>query len=103
MTDLDKLARELLAGQYDCDLPGSEIAARLRGEFSGQLRVADLVALAAIRAALLAAPPGYVLVPAGGATDAMRAAWDSAPDNEDDDISFHGAYRAMVAAAPEAR
>lgn len=51
MTDRDKMARELLARQYDCDLPGSGVAKKLRGEFEGQLRVADLIGLAAIRAA----------------------------------------------------
>ena len=63
MDDLDKMARSLLADQYDCDLPGSRIAKTLQGEFEGQLRVADVLALAAIRAALMTAPPGCALVP----------------------------------------
>lgn len=36
------------------------------------------------------------------ATKAMQHAWDSAPSNEDTDVEFHGAYAAMLAAAPPA-
>lgn len=36
------------------------------------------------------------------ATKAMQDAWDSAPSNEDTDVEFHGAYAAMLAAAPAA-
>ena len=76
MTDLDKMARELLAAEYERDRPGSETAAKLRGNFIGQLRRADVIALAAIRAALLTAPPGYALVPLQEEqwTDQMRDA-----------------------------
>ena len=94
MTDLDKMARELLKDSE-------------RGKASDFMPFAHVVAerdaLKAIATALLTAPPGWKLVPTGGATDAMRSAWDSAPDNEDDDIAFHGAYRAMVDAAPEVK
>ncbi len=46
-------------------------------------------------------PEGYKLVPTE-ITKAMRDAWDSAPNNhEDDDVNMCNAYRAMIAAAPE--
>lgn len=48
---------------------------------------------------MLNIPAGWKLVPER-ATKAMQDAWDSAPFNEDTDIEFHGAYRAMLAAAP---
>lgn len=101
MTDLDKLARELLADQYDCDLPGSWIAKKLRGEFEGQLRVADINALAAIRTALLAAPPGWKLVPVQP-TDAMLRAAQSAW--LDDTLRRTTTmWSAMLYAAPEVK
>lgn len=89
MNDLDKMALGLLADQYECDLPGSWIAKKLRGEYEGQLRVADIVALAAIRTALLTAPPGYVLVP----VEPPRSLNEQAPradarDFKNDDIPF---------------
>ncbi|CAB3717108.1 hypothetical protein CEY09_31615 [Achromobacter marplatensis] len=34
------------------------------------------------------------------ATKAMQDAWDTAPFNDDTDVEFHGAYAAMIAAAP---
>ncbi|MCB5318648.1 hypothetical protein LH413_14225 [Yersinia massiliensis] len=46
-------------------------------------------------------PDGYKLVPTD-ITKAMRDAWDSTPNNhEDDDVNMCNAYRAMIAAAPE--
>lgn len=46
-------------------------------------------------------PDGYVLVPAE-LTPEMRNAWDSAPNNsDDDDVNMMAAYRAMLAAAPK--
>lgn len=48
---------------------------------------------------MLNIPAGWKLVPER-ATKAMQDAWDSAPFNEDTDIEFHGAYRAMIEAAP---
>jgi hypothetical protein len=55
----------------------------------------------AARAALAspAVPEGYKLVPLK-CTPEMRAAWERAPQSEDDDVEFHGAYRAMIDAAP---
>ncbi len=97
MTDLDKMARELLADQYECDLPWSEIAKRLRGEFEGQLRVADIIALAAIRAALLTAPPGWKLVPIPPTDDMIEAAQDSHMPFGD----MHFAITSAILAAPE--
>jgi Lar family restriction alleviation protein len=45
------------------------------------------------------APAGYKFVPLV-CTPEMRAAWDRAPQSEDDDVEFHGGYRAMIEAAP---
>jgi hypothetical protein len=46
-------------------------------------------------------PSGWKLVPLV-CTPEMRAAWDRSPSSEDDDVDFHGAYRAMLDAAPAA-
>jgi hypothetical protein len=46
-----------------------------------------------------AAPEGWKLVPLKY-TPEMRAAWDRAPQSEDDDSDFAGAYAALIAAAP---
>lgn len=97
MDDLDKVARELLARQYDCDMPGSVVAKKLLGEFDGQLRVADLVGLAAIRAALLTAPPGYVLAPVEPTRQMLDAcAWD-------EEWMFESVWRKMIDSAPEVK
>ncbi|HBD2919355.1 TPA: hypothetical protein JLC50_002246 [Escherichia coli] len=45
-------------------------------------------------------PEGWVVVPVELTQD-MRAAWDSAPNTEDDDYNMQAAYRAMIAAAPQ--
>lgn len=46
-------------------------------------------------------PAGYVLVPVEF-TPEMRNAWDSAPNNSDDDnVNMMAAYHAMLAAAPK--
>ncbi|WP_312388002.1 hypothetical protein [Atlantibacter hermannii] len=45
-------------------------------------------------------PDGYALVPVELTPD-MRAAWDSAPNTDDDDHNMQAAYRAMIAAAPK--
>lgn len=59
MTDLDKMARELLAAEWD-KRERREVGHAVRqGALTGQ----GLFAIEAIRAALLTAPPGYVLVP----------------------------------------
>jgi len=42
---------------------------------------------------------GWKLVPER-ATKAMQDAWDTGPFSEDTDAEFHGAYAAMIAAAP---
>ncbi|WP_414456276.1 hypothetical protein [Enterobacter quasiroggenkampii] len=44
-------------------------------------------------------PDGWKLVPIELTQD-MRAAWDSAPNTDDDDYNMQAAYRAMIAAAP---
>lgn len=46
-----------------------------------------------------AVPPGWMLVPAE-LTQAMREAWDTAPNGEDDGENMRAGYRAMLAAAP---
>lgn len=46
-----------------------------------------------------AVPEGWQLVPIN-CTPEMRAAWDAAPNSDDDDVDFHCGYRAMLAAAP---
>lgn len=45
-------------------------------------------------------PEGWVAVPVELNQD-MRAAWDLAPNTEDDDYNMQAAYRAMIAAAPQ--
>jgi hypothetical protein len=102
MTDLDKMARELLADQYERDLPGSGIAKKLRGEFTGLLRVADIIALAAIRDALLTAPPGWKLVPVEPTME-MQEAGEERASVWQDVWECGNVYRAMLAAAPEVK
>lgn len=48
-----------------------------------------------------AVPEGFALVPLK-LTPEMRAAWDKSPQYEDDSVEFAEAYRAMLAAAPQA-
>lgn len=55
---------------------------------------------AARRAPAAPVPQGWKLVPAE-VTKEMQDAWDSAPQDEDADDEFYGAYRAMLAAAPQ--
>ncbi|MBE3178204.1 hypothetical protein INF83_09625 [Enterobacter cloacae complex sp. P3B] len=45
-------------------------------------------------------PEGWVAVPVELTQD-MRAAWDSAPNTDDDDHNMQAAYRAMIEAAPK--
>jgi hypothetical protein len=54
---------------------------------------------AALTSAQPQQPAGWKLVPEN-ATKAMQDAWDTAPSSEDCDEEFHGAYRAMIDAAP---
>lgn len=103
MNDLNKMARELLTAEYERDRPGSDTAARLRGGLSGQLSTAATVALAAIRAALLTAPPGYVLVPAELPVEmevAFCEQWFS-KRRAIDDPRMQDCWAAMITAAPE--
>ena len=99
MTDLDKMARELLA-QWHLDRGLSEKVAR--DCRNGVIDIPDIYG-DLIRAALLTAPPGYRLVPIIP-TDAMRQAAHRAPlfgHPETGGQSYPGIYRAMIAAAPE--
>jgi hypothetical protein len=61
----------------------------------------DVIEYAAPAIAARVVPEGWRLVPTK-LTREMRHAWDRAPQNEDDDIEFAGAYQAMIAAAPQA-
>jgi len=60
MTDLDKMARELLAAEYERD-GITHVADCIRRE--AMLTRIEHRSVRAIRTALLTAPPGYVLVP----------------------------------------
>lgn len=67
------------------------------------IQIAALIAeveQAARRAPAVPVPQGWALVPAE-VTKEMQDAWDSAPQDEDADDEFYGAYRAMIAAAPQ--
>lgn len=98
MTDLDEMARNLLAAEH-----------RRRGSHLHADRIiADTTArensaLAAIRAALLNAPPGWKLVPAEPTGEMLRAALRAPCSGhpETGGQSYRGIYRAMIAAAPE--
>ena len=99
MTDLDKMARELLARRLDDWGHPQEAQSVREGEdlkyYEGELVL--------IRDALLNAPPGYVLVPAEPTGEMLRAAL-RAPCNGHPETgcqSHRGIYRAMLAAAPE--
>lgn len=102
MNDLDKMARELLAAEWD--LHGYySYAAEMRAGRNHLIRTE--LSLAAIRAALLTAPPGYVLVPlelAGRLQASIGAfvsdeGWVAADMGTADDLS------ALLAAAPEVK
>lgn len=102
MTDLDKMARELLAAELARDGWAGELAAVLLADRPDDARVSGDMTLAAIRAALLTAPPGWKLVPEL-ADDAMLSA--GFPRNEIIDGCFdrQGAWADMLAAAPEVK
>lgn len=100
MTDLDKMARELLAAEWERDgiifVPDC-----IRHE--EMLTKMEQREIRAITAALLTAPPGYRLVPIVP-TDAMRQAAHRAPLSghpETGGQSYKAIYQAMIAAAPE--
>ena len=82
MTDLDKMARELLSGGHPRK-PGFTVTRRQ--------------AERAIHAALLTAPPGYVLVPVEPTPEMLRAAREHHEGEAYLPVSL---YRAMLAAAP---
>lgn len=63
MTDLDMMARELLAAELLRGGWAGELSVVILADRPDHVRVAGDVAMAAIRTALLTAPPGYVLVP----------------------------------------
>ena len=105
MTDLDKMARELLAAELSHDGWAGELAAALIADRPDDVRVPGNIALSVIRAALLTAPPGYVLVPVEP-TRAMISAghvYYQASMDEVDDFTPRGMFNAMLAAAPEVK
>lgn len=130
MDDLDKMARELLAAECtdraasleksaasDRETGDSiqeaidsgagitpddpqDVAAWLLSDAERAEATADLLRRAA--AALLTAPPGYVLVPVEPTPEMLRAALRAPCSGhpETGGQSYHNIYRAMIAAAP---
>lgn len=100
MTDLDKMARELLAAEYDRTATVGH-AQMLRSTMPITTSV-DKRAVNAIRSALLAAPPGYVLVP----VELIDAFPEINPSNygHDDACELNAwACELVTAAAPEVK
>ena len=108
MVELDKLAWELLAAAFD-----AAESAKQGDQIRAGTDTAPVVghALAAIRAALLAAPPGWKLVPVEP-TPMMIATFRA--DNEHGALSwmthtalrcadFRSRYAGMLAAAPKVK
>lgn len=62
MTDLEKMARELLAAEYKKEPYGRTLAALLNNG-KEEVWLSEVPAIRAIRTALLTAPPGFKLVP----------------------------------------
>lgn len=97
MTDLDRMARELLADEYS---KRHGDAFRQYALVSAALMPNEECAIAAIRTALLTAPPGYVLVP----EDELQRAIDVLRYGSHPQPSPHAdALAAMLAAAPEVK
>lgn len=89
MTDLDKMARELLCSNCDMDAE----------DHYDEMPVTAAEAESAIRTALLTAPPGWKLVPVEATLEQLaagQAAWLNDPMRRSSTL-----YRAMIAAAPE--
>ena len=99
MTDLDKIAREMLAAE--CAAAGNKNTAAVIA--SRNNAILTQAAIDAIRAALLTAPPGYVLVPAEPTGEMLRAALRAPCSGhpETGGQSYPDIYRAMLAAAQE--
>ena len=96
MADLDKMARELLAEEFVKEGYSSGTAEDMA------LDGVRIPAIRAIRAALLAAPPGYVLVPVEP-TQEMAEAYDTAAMEVVGEPPLFRAdcYRAMLTAAKD--
>lgn len=93
MTDLDKMARELLAAEY-----GKAGSRRFAEDLRSGCDIGDsdtAYAVQAIRAALLAAPPGWKLVPVEP-TEEMETANAMYGDTSD-------WWNAVITAAPEVK
>lgn len=95
MTDLDKQARELVASEYERD-GFMQTAGMLR---AGHGVYTAEPALRATRAALLTAPPGYVLVPVVPTDEMVDAASDA--HMPFGDMRF--AITSAILAAPEVK
>lgn len=73
MSEIDKMARELLAEEWDRN-DRKTVGYKVRqGDLTGQ----GLFAVDAIRSALLKAPPGYVLIPSSPTEEMVSAAEDA--------------------------
>lgn len=94
MTDLDKMAREMLAAELRRRGLGAVARAVVNGSYD------DEPEHSAIRAALLTAPPGYVLVPVEPTPEMVASAREH---HEGSPYLPIGLYRAMIAAAPEVK
>lgn len=95
MTELDKMARELLAAEFD---------ARLAAGTADMIRTGDedrvySAFLDAIRAALLTAPPGWKLVPVEPTDEMVDAASEAHMPFGD----MHFAITSAILAAPEVK
>lgn len=97
MSDLDKMARKILAAGYEAD--GQVHTARFVR--SGTLEAT--AEIAAIRTALLTAPPGRVLVPVEPTQEMLDEVCSSDGIEPWTDDVMASTYQAMIAAAPEVK
>lgn len=93
MSEIDKMARELLAAEH------SKIGNTFRAEDirKGRVNSDEHLAINAIRAALIAAPPGWKLVPIPPTDDMIDAAEDAHMPFGD----MHFAITSAILASPE--
>lgn len=96
MTDLDKMALELLAAEFERSGASAEAVDSLR--HADLVSPAIAVSTRAIRTALLTAPPGRKLVPVEPTPEMVGAAREH---HEAEAYLPFSLYKAMIAAAPE--
>lgn len=101
MTDLDKMARELFLAWLPATLPRDSYI----DDDGDEQYFDDLVqgAWIGFRAALLTAPPGYVLVPVEPTQEMLDEVCSSDGIEPWTDDVMASTYRAMIAAAPEVK